>query len=103
MPKAVVWQRRQSASLCFPSRASDARVAAWGPLAQVVFSDQPVSDYRGTRRGDAAMGRSVMLGLFERGVFLNPMGTKLYLSIAHDEAVCDDFLARFDDTLVGLG
>ncbi len=27
-----------------------------------------------------------MLGLFARGVFLNPMGTKLYLSLAHDEA-----------------
>ncbi len=40
-----------------------------------------------------------MLGLFARGVFLNPMGTKLYLSIAHDEAVCDDFLERFDDAL----
>jgi glutamate-1-semialdehyde 2,1-aminomutase len=84
-------------------RQMTAQVIGDGPLAQVVFSDQPVSDYRGTRRGDAAMGRSVMLGLFERGVFLNPMGTKLYLSIAHDEAVCDDFLARFDDTLTGLG
>ena len=84
-------------------RQMTAQVIGDGPLAQVVFSDQPVSDYRGTRRGDAAMGRAVMLGLFERCVFLNPMGTKLYLSIAHDEAVCDDFLARFDDTLAGLG
>jgi glutamate-1-semialdehyde 2,1-aminomutase len=40
-----------------------------------------------------------MLALFERGVFLNPMGTKLYLSLAHDEAVCDAFLDRFDDAL----
>ncbi len=84
-------------------RRMAAQVIGDGPLAQVVFSDQPVSDYRGTRRGDAAKGRAVMLGLFERGVFLNPMGTKLYLSIAHDEAVCDDFLARFDDALAGLG
>ena len=85
------------------ARRMTAQVIGDGPLAQVVFSDQPVSDYRGTRRGDAAKGRAVMLGLFERGVFLNPMGTKLYLSIAHDEAVCDDFLARFDDALAGLG
>ncbi len=83
-------------------RQMTAQVIGDGPLAQVVFSDQPVSDYRSMRRGDAAMGRSAMLGLFERGVFLNPMGTKLYLSIAHDEAVCDDFLARFDDALAGL-
>ena len=85
------------------ARRMTAQVIGDGPLAQVVFSDQPVSDYRGTWRGDAAKGRAVMLGLFERGVFLNPMGTKLYLSIAHDEAVCDDFLARFDDALAGLG
>ncbi|TKC88827.1 hypothetical protein FAZ69_13890 [Trinickia terrae] len=43
--------------------------------------------------------RKTMLGLFERGVFLNPMGTKLYLSIAHDEAICDAFCERLADTL----
>jgi glutamate-1-semialdehyde 2,1-aminomutase len=72
-----------------------------GPLAQVVFTAEiePVRDYRATRRGDSAKSRHVMLGLFERGIFLNPMGTKLYLSIAHDEAACDVFLDRFDDVL----
>ena len=72
-----------------------------GPLAQVVFTreEAPVRDYRSTRRGDARASRAVMLGLFGRGVFLNPMGTKLYLSLAHDEAACDAFLDRFDDTL----
>ena len=49
--------------------------------------------------GDKEMGRRTMLGLFERGVFLTPMGSKLYLSIAHDEAVCDDFCGRLDDAL----
>ena len=80
-------------------RQATAQVIGDGPLAQVVFSDRPVRDYRSTQRADKARGRAVMLGLFERGVFLNPMGTKLYLSIAHDEAVCDKFLDRFDDTL----
>jgi len=70
-----------------------------GPLAQVVFSDQSVFDYRSTKRGDAAKGRRVMLELFSRRVFLNPMGTKLYLSVAHDEATCDEFLARFEAAL----
>ncbi len=46
-----------------------------------------------------ALRRALMLGLFARGIFLNPMGTKLYLSLAHDEGTCDDFLERFDDTL----
>lgn len=73
-----------------------------GPLGQVVFSDRPVTDYRSTKAGDAATGRALMLGLFERGIWLNPMGTKLYLSIAHDEAAVDEFLGRFEEALVGL-
>ncbi len=72
-----------------------------GPLAQVIFTQEeaPVRDYRATKRSDAQASRAVMLGLFKRGIFLNPMGTKLYLSLAHDEAACNTFLDRFDETL----
>ena len=74
-----------------------------GPLAQVVFSGEPVFDYRSTKRGDSRKGRALMLELFKRRVFLNPMGTKLYLSLAHDESACDEFLARFDAALGEIG
>ena len=77
----------------------NAQIIGDGPLAQVVFSSDPVFDYRSTFKGDKKLGAAVMLGLFRRAVFLNPMGTKLYLSIAHDEAIIDEFLNRFDDTL----
>lgn len=80
----------------------EAQVIGDGPLAQVVFSPEPVYDYRSTRRGDAVKGRSLMLALFRRGVFLNPMGTKLYLSLAHDRAVCDAFLERFAEALQAM-
>jgi glutamate-1-semialdehyde 2,1-aminomutase len=40
-----------------------------------------------------------MLALFRRKIFLNPMGTKLYLSIAHTHSVCDMFLERFAEAL----
>ena len=72
-----------------------------GPLAQVVFTrdTKPVIDYRSTKRGNTAANRAMMLGLFKRDIFLNPMGTKLYLSMAHDVSVCDTFLDRFADTL----
>ena len=87
--------------LCPPFTALQAVAAAIGdgPLAQVVFSPDSVNDYRSTAKGDKEMGRRTMLGLFESGVFLNPMGTKLYVSIAHDESVCDAFCERLDDTL----
>jgi glutamate-1-semialdehyde 2,1-aminomutase len=77
----------------------EAQVVGDGPLAQVVFSDKAVYDYRSTRRGDRKLGRALMLALFERGIFLNPMGTKLYLSLAHSRKSCDQFLERFDDAL----
>ena len=82
-------------------RGIPAQVIGDGPLAQVVFTPEtePVRDYRSARRGDAGTSRAVMLGLFERGVFLNPMGTKLYLSLAHDRAACDAFFERFDGAL----
>ena len=76
-----------------------AQIIGDGPLAQVVFSAEPVYDYRSTKRGDGEKGRSLMLALFRRNVFLNPMGTKLYLSVAHTQSVCDMFLERFADAL----
>ncbi|MDE2914687.1 MAG: hypothetical protein OXL68_17390 [Paracoccaceae bacterium] len=76
-----------------------AQVIGDGPLVQVVFSPEPVDDYRSTWRGDGAKGRALMLNLFRRKVFLNPMGTKLYLSVAHSQDVCDRFLDRFADAL----
>lgn len=77
----------------------DAQVIGDGPLAQVVFSKSPVFDYRSAHRGNRKRGRALMLALFERGIFLNPMGTKLYLSLAHTRDTCDRFLERFEDAL----
>ena len=79
-----------------------AQVIGDGPLAQVVFSADPVFDYRSTKRGDGDKGRLLMLALFRRKVFLNPMGTKLYLSVAHTQSICDMFLERFADALQAL-
>ena len=76
-----------------------AQVIGDGPLAQVVFSTEAVHDYRSAARGDRARARAVMLGLFRKGIFLNPMGTKLYLSLVHTEEVCEEFLTRFDEVL----
>jgi glutamate-1-semialdehyde 2,1-aminomutase len=77
----------------------EAQVVGDGPLAQVVFSDKPVYDYRSARRGNRKLARALMLALFQRGIFLNPMGTKLYLSLAHSRDTCDLFLERFEDAL----
>ena len=90
---------RQALRELLAKRGITAQVIGDGPLAQIVFTAEPVRDYRTTFRADRAKGRALMLALFARGVFVNPMGTKLYLSIAHDEAVCADFRERLDDAL----
>lgn len=79
-----------------------AQVIGDGPLAQIVFCPEPIVDYRSVLNADRRLARAVMLGLFKRRVFLNPMGTKLYLSLAHDERVCDEFLDLLDQTVAGV-
>ncbi len=83
------------------------RVIGDGPLGQIVFSEAPVVDDRSTIAGDRAKSRAMMLGLWQSDVFVNPMGTKLYLSLAHDQAgggagVIDEFLSRLARVLIGL-
>jgi glutamate-1-semialdehyde 2,1-aminomutase len=93
---------RQGMRRVLAERQITAQVIGDGPLAQVVFSNQPVRDYRSTKKGDSAKGRALMLNLFKRGIFLNPMGTKLYLSVFHDATILDSFLDRFDDALADV-
>lgn len=91
---------REQMQAVLRSNGVEAQIIGDGPLAQVVFSSEPVVDYRSSQQGDKARGRAVMLELFRQGIFLNPMGTKLYLSLAHDERICDLFCERFDAALV---
>ena len=56
-----------------------------GPLCQVLFTGKPVVDYRTAFGADREKARKFVLELFKNGIFLNPMGTKLYLSLAHSD------------------
>lgn len=71
-----------------------------GPIAQAAFSPSPVIDQRSWLASNRARGRAVMLELLESGVFLNPMGTKLYLSLAHEECVLDEFAEHFRRAII---
>ena len=71
----------------------EATVQGEGPLAALTFSANEVVDYRSTVRADGKKKRAFLLGLFRRGIFLNPMSTKLYVSLAHT----DDDLRQFLD------
>ena len=90
---------RAMLSQCLRDHRLEGQVIGDGPLAQVVFTGAPVFDYRSTSAGNAARAREMMLGLFRRRIFINPMGTKLYLSLAHDEACCREFCHRLGAVL----
>lgn len=71
-----------------------AQVIGDGPIGQVIFTGEKIIDYRSVFRSDRAKGRRFMLGLFEKSIFLNPLGTKLYLSLAHSDNDIDSFLEK---------
>jgi glutamate-1-semialdehyde 2,1-aminomutase len=70
-----------------------------GPLGQVIFTEEKIVDYRSVFRSDRAKGRRFMLGLFAKSIFLNPLGTKLYLSLAHTDEDIGAFLERAREAL----
>ena len=77
---------------CFESLGVTAQVYGEGPLANFQFVDQPVTDMQSEARADTGKRRAVDLELVRRGIFINPMLTKIYLSRAHDEAAVDSYI-----------
>lgn len=86
---------RRNLAAILAERDVPAQILGDGPIAQVAFTAAAPRDYRSSRHADGRLARRLMLELFSRGVFLNPMGTKLYLSLAHTEATCDEFCGTF--------
>jgi glutamate-1-semialdehyde 2,1-aminomutase len=86
--------RRKLAAI-LAERGVTAQILGDGPIAQVAFTATPPHDYRSSQHSNGSLARRLMLELFSRGIFLNPMGTKLYLSLAHTEAICDEFCETF--------
>lgn len=76
-----------------------AQVLGDGPLCALAFTGEPVIDYRTGFRADREKARAFALGLFRHGIFLNPMSTKLYLSLAHGEAEIDTLLRAAEQVL----
>jgi len=71
----------------------EAQVLGDGPLCALSFTGKTVVDYRTAFRSDRARERAFKLGLFQNGVFLNPLSTKFYLSLAHRDEEIDMILS----------
>jgi glutamate-1-semialdehyde 2,1-aminomutase len=77
-----------------------AQVVGEPVVLDLVFTDQPVVDYRSLQRGDAARGRAFTTGLIKRGVLKN--GQKMYVSLVHTAEDVARTLEAAEDTLKGL-
>ena len=93
-------QFRQLLQKAVSAAGIPAQILGDGPLAQVAFSPTPVVDQATWLASDRKRGRAVMLELLRRRVFLNPMGTKLYLSQEHSAADIEEFADRFRQAVV---
>ena len=76
-----------------------AQVLGDGPLAQSVFLERPVQSHRDWLAADRTRSRAVMLEMLRLGIFLNPMGTKLYLSLSHGDKEIDELSTKFSAAL----
>ena len=82
----------------------EAHVVAVGAKGCVVFSDQPVTDYRGFVSLDDRFNHAHWLIQHNGGVFLPPWGKaeQWLISTQHGDADVDRFLANFERLVVSL-
>jgi glutamate-1-semialdehyde 2,1-aminomutase len=78
-----------------------AQIMGTGPLANIYFSADPVTDYRSSLKADSRLLQELGRGLLERGIMTN-LAAKLYLSLVHSDAEIDRTLEAVEDTLKGL-
>jgi glutamate-1-semialdehyde 2,1-aminomutase len=74
-----------------------AQVIGEPPLFDVVFTDQPIKDYRDTLKGDKALATRFNKLLRERGIMKGE--SKYYVSLAHDRADIDHTIAAWTEAV----
>ncbi|HEU6451085.1 MAG TPA: glutamate-1-semialdehyde 2,1-aminomutase [Gemmatimonadaceae bacterium] len=76
--------------------SADSAGSMWG----FFFSGEPVRDFAGAKRADAALFRRFFHAALERGVYLAPSPYEAaFMSAAHGDDVVDDALERIEDAL----
>ena len=63
----------------------------------LIFTDEPVVDYRSLQKGNAALGRAFTTELIKRGVVKN--GQKMYMSLVHSSEDVAKTLTACEDVL----
>ncbi len=90
---------RQGFKKVFQQMGIKGQVLGEGPIAQIAFTDEEIVDYRSAYRANRKKAREFSLSLFKKGIFLNPMGTKLYISLVHTHEDIDRLIELGAETL----
>jgi glutamate-1-semialdehyde 2,1-aminomutase len=77
-----------------------AQVVGEPPLFDILFTDQPLKDYRDTLKADKALGAKFNKLLRERGLMKGE--TKYYVSLAHTQADIDTTIKAWDEAFALL-
>jgi glutamate-1-semialdehyde 2,1-aminomutase len=83
-------------------RGEAVQVIGEGPLFQVLFGAEPVTDYPTFLATDRVRARQFGYECARRGLLTTP-GEKFYISLAHDEAVIEESIEIFAQALDALG
>jgi glutamate-1-semialdehyde 2,1-aminomutase len=75
-----------------------AQILGRGPLANIYFTGEPITDYRSGLKSDSRITQQLGRGLLRCGVMTN-LAAKMYLSLAHTEAEIQQTLQAFEDVL----
>lgn len=76
-----------------------AQVLGEGPVVGLAFAEHEIRNHRAYLGSDHERRRAFMFGLFTRGIFLNPNGSKLYLSCAHTRESVDTLIGAARESL----
>jgi glutamate-1-semialdehyde 2,1-aminomutase len=77
-----------------------AQISGEPPLFDVVFTDEPIRDYRSTLTGDPAMARRFNALLREHGILKGEQ--KYYVSLAHTADDLKDTIAAWESAIAEL-
>lgn len=84
---------RQGLAGIFSETGEQAQAVGVGPMFQVFFNTESVTDYQGQIRADRPRFERFATGMFERNVFVSRRA-KNYISTAHSESDLDEFLTK---------
>ena len=93
---------RDGIAAAFEGTVLPVRVYGDGPLAQYRITDRAVTDMDSEARADNDLRRRLDLALLGRGLFINPMLTKIYVSLAHEPADIDRYTSALAEEVHAL-